>query len=159
MERRREARRGSGRCPNPVASTLGWRRGRDGASTSHIRRLWPVGRSEKFNAQMTKSDFVPLANPAADLAPLREKLITAATRVIDRGSYVLGMEVAEFEQRMANRLGVLGTVGVASGTDALVLALLALGIGSGDEVITVSHTAGPTVAAIHMVGATPVLVD
>jgi dTDP-4-amino-4,6-dideoxygalactose transaminase len=108
---------------------------------------------------MTRSDIIPLANPATDLAPLREKIVAAAARVIERGTYVLGSEVAEFEQRMASRLGVSGTVGVASGTDALVLALLALGVGPGQEVITVSHTAGPTVAAIRMVGAIPVLVD
>jgi dTDP-4-amino-4,6-dideoxygalactose transaminase len=108
---------------------------------------------------MTGADIIPLANPAMDLAPLREKLVAAAARVIERGSYVLGSEVAGFEQRMASRLGVLGTVGVASGTDALVLALLALGVGPGQEVITVSHTAGPTVAAIRVVGAIPVLVE
>src|SRR5215831_6804764 len=108
---------------------------------------------------MKSSDIVPLANPALDLADVQEKLVAAAARVLKRGSYVLGPEVAEFEQRMAIRLGVSGTVGVASGTDALVLALLALGIGPGQEVITVSHTAGPTVAAIQMVGAVPVLVD
>ena len=108
---------------------------------------------------MISPDIVPLANPAMDLADVREKLVAAAARVIERGSYVLGPEVTEFEQRMAIRLGVPGTVGVASGTDALVLALLALGVGPGQEVITVSHTAGPTVAAIQIVGAIPVLVD
>ncbi len=108
---------------------------------------------------MISSDIIPLANPVNDLAPLREKLIAVAARVIDGGSYVLGPEVAEFEQRMAARIGVPATVGVASGTDALVLALLALGVGPDHEVITVSHTAGPTVAAIRIVGATPVLVE
>ena len=79
--------------------------------------------------------------------------------VVERGSFILGPEVARFEEAMAARLGLPGAVGVASGTDALVLALVALGIGPGHEVITVSHTAGPTVAAIHMVGAIPVLVE
>lgn len=104
-------------------------------------------------------EIVPLANPAGDLAPLRDQIAAAITRVIDSGTYILGPQVAGFEQRMAARLGVPGAVGVASGTDALVLALLAAGVGAGDEVITVSHTAGPTVSAIRMVGSVPVLVD
>jgi dTDP-4-amino-4,6-dideoxygalactose transaminase len=108
---------------------------------------------------MTSLNLIGLADPAADLAPDREDILAAITRVIDRGWYVLGPEVAGFEQQMATRLGLPGTVGVASGTDALVLALLGLGIGPGQEVITVSHTAGPTVAAIRIVGAIPVLVE
>ena len=79
--------------------------------------------------------------------------------MIDSGQYMLGPEVTKIEKSFAERLGVAGAVGVASGTAALELALLALGVGRGDEVITVSHTAGPTVAAICMTGATPVLVD
>src|SRR5690606_35086633 len=63
------------------------------------------------------------------------------------------------ERRMASQLGAAGAVGVASGTDALVLGLLALGVTPGDAVITVSHTAGPTVAAIRMTGGVPVLID
>jgi dTDP-4-amino-4,6-dideoxygalactose transaminase len=102
---------------------------------------------------------IPLADPKADLAHLRSEILAAVARVLDGGSYILGPEVADFERDMARRIGVPGAVGVASGTDALVLALRALRISDGDEVITVSHTAGPTVAAIHMVGAVPVLVD
>jgi len=108
---------------------------------------------------MSSLSLVPLADPAADLARHREAILAAIGGVIDRGAYILGPEVARFEELMAERLGVPGAVGVASGTDALVLALVALGIGAGDEVITVSHTAGPTVAAIRMVGAVPVLVE
>ncbi len=103
--------------------------------------------------------MILLSNPAGDLAVLREKIVAAMARVLDRGLYILGPEVAGFEQQMASRLGVPGTVGVASGTDALVLALTVLGITAGQEVITVSHTAGPTVAAIRMIGAIPVLVE
>jgi dTDP-4-amino-4,6-dideoxygalactose transaminase len=102
---------------------------------------------------------VPLSNPTADLAHLRDHLIAAITRVIDSGPYILGPELAAFERELQERLGVAGAVGVGSGTEALVLALLAIGIEPGDEVITVSHTAGPTVAAIRMIGAIPVLVD
>jgi dTDP-4-amino-4,6-dideoxygalactose transaminase len=102
---------------------------------------------------------VPLADPRADLAPLRTEILDAIARVVDSGGYILGQEVATFEQQLAQRVGASGAVGVGSGTDALVLALLAVGVLPGDEVITVSHTAGPTVAAICMIGAIPVLVD
>jgi dTDP-4-amino-4,6-dideoxygalactose transaminase len=108
---------------------------------------------------VTSSSLVPVADPGADLALHREGILAAMRAVVERGSYILGPEVAGFEQAMAARLGLPGAVGVASGTDALVLALLALGIEPGQEVITVSHTAGPTVAAIRMVGAMPVLVE
>jgi dTDP-4-amino-4,6-dideoxygalactose transaminase len=102
---------------------------------------------------------IPLADPRADQAHLRADILAAVARVVDGGTYILGGEVAEFERSFARSIGAADAVGVASGTDALALALLALGIGSGDEVITVSHTAGPTVAAIRMVRAIPVLVD
>ena len=102
---------------------------------------------------------VPLANPSAETAPYREAILEATARVLDGGYYILGPEVRAFEEAMTQSLGVQGCCGVASGTDALALALTTLGVGSGDEVITVSHTAGPTVAAILMTGATPVLVD
>lgn len=104
-------------------------------------------------------DRIPVANPCADLAFLRKDIMAAIARVIDSGQYVLGSEVATLEKKLAQRLGTAGTVGVGSGTDALVIGLLALGIGPGDEVITVSHTAGATVDAVLIVGAVPVLVD
>jgi len=102
---------------------------------------------------------VPLADPKAENARLRDALFAAMVGVVDRGSYILGSEVAAFEAEMAASLGVPGVVGVGSGTDALVVALLALGVGNGDEVIIPSHTAGPTCAAVAMVGAIPVLID
>jgi len=78
---------------------------------------------------------------------------------LDSGSYILGEEVNAFEKEFAQYLGAGFAVGCGSGTDALVLALKALDIGSGDEVIVPSHTAVPTVAAVVMAGATPVYVD
>jgi dTDP-4-amino-4,6-dideoxygalactose transaminase len=102
---------------------------------------------------------IPLADPRGDLAHLRSDILAAVARVLDAGAYVLGSEVAEFERRIAGRFGVTGAVGVGSGTDALVLALLGLGVSSGDEVITVAHTAGATVAAIRIAGAVPVFID
>src|SRR5262249_17932185 len=73
--------------------------------------------------------------------------------------YILGQEVAAFEAEFARYLGVRDAVGVGSGTDALHLALRACGVGPGDAVITASHTAVATVAAIELAGAAPVLVD
>lgn len=102
---------------------------------------------------------IRLSDPRADLADSRDDILAAIAKVVDSGQYILGPQVDEFERRMASQLGAAGTVGVASGTDALVLGLLALGVTPGDEVITVSHTAGPTVAAIRMTGAVPVLID
>jgi len=104
-------------------------------------------------------DLVPLSDPGGDSAGLRSEIAAALMRVVDSGSYILGPEVEAFEKRLAASVGVAEAVGVGSGTDALVIAMLGLGIGPGDEVITVSHTAGATVAAIRIVGAVPVLVD
>jgi len=80
-------------------------------------------------------------------------------RVFDSGNYILGQEVEYFERTFAEYCGVAHAIGVGNGTDALILALRALGIGPGDEVITASHTAVATVAAVLACGATPVLVD
>ena len=89
----------------------------------------------------------------------KDEIDKAVHRVLDSGRYILGQEVAAFEQEFARYLGVHHAVGVGSGTDALHVALRACGIGPGDAVVTVSHTAVATVAAIHLCGATPVLVD
>jgi dTDP-4-amino-4,6-dideoxygalactose transaminase len=79
--------------------------------------------------------------------------------VLDGGSYILGGEVAAFERSFADYLGAGHAIGVNSGTDALHLALRVCGVGPGDAVVTVSHTAVATVAAIELAGAVPVLVD
>lgn len=89
----------------------------------------------------------------------KEEIDAAITRVLDSGRYILGEEVRSFEEEFARYTGVKYGIGVGSGTDAITLALKACGIGPGDEVITVSHTAVATVAAIELSGATPVLVD
>ena len=89
----------------------------------------------------------------------KDEIDAAVARVLQSGWYILGAEVAAFEREFAAFCGVAECVGVNSGTDALALALAALGVGTGDEVITVAHTAVATVAAIAMLGATPVLVD
>ncbi len=80
-------------------------------------------------------------------------------RVVDGGWYILGSEVRHFEEEFADRFKLGSAVGVGNGTDALALALRSLGVGPGDRVATVSHTAVATVAAIEMTGAQPVMVE
>ena len=99
------------------------------------------------------------ADPRANYLAHRAELLAAVERVLEGGHYILGPEVAAFESEFAAYVGAGHAVGVASGTDALRVGLSALGVGPGDSVLTVSHTATATVAAIEMAGATPVLVD
>jgi dTDP-3-amino-3,4,6-trideoxy-alpha-D-glucose transaminase len=99
---------------------------------------------------------VDLARRAARLAP---ELEPAIARVVASGVYLLGPELAAFESELAGYSGRRHAVGVASGTDALRLSLLAMGIGPGDEVIVPAFTAVPTAAAVCAVGATPVFAD
>ncbi len=96
-------------------------------------------------------------NPIYDM--LRDEMNEAVQRVLRSGWYILGPEVEAFEAEFAAYHGGGYTVSVANGTDAIELALKAYDIGRGDEVITVSHTAQPTVNAIEQTGATPVLVE
>ena len=98
-------------------------------------------------------------NPTAQFQSYRVEILEAIQRVCEKGPYILGPEVEAFEQEFAAYHTVPYCVGVGSGTDSLALTLQAFGIGPGDEVITVSHTALATVAAIVMTGATPVLID
>lgn len=102
---------------------------------------------------------IPQADPRANYLAHKGEIDAAIARVLEGGRYILGQEVAAFEEEFAAYLGMRHAVGVASGTDALELALRAAGVGSGDAVFTVSHTAVATVAAIERSGATPVLVD
>ena len=83
----------------------------------------------------------------------------AIERVVESGWLVLGQEVLEFEKEFSSYIGTKYAIGVNSGSDALFLALKALGIGSDSEVITVSHTVTSTVDCIVRCGATPVFVD
>ena len=99
------------------------------------------------------------ANPAAQFHSYQAEIEAAALAVMRSNRYILGAEVEALENEFANYIGAQSTIGVANGTDALEIAIRALDIGQGDEVITVSHTAVATVAAIEAAGATPVLVD
>ena len=94
-----------------------------------------------------------------EYAETKDEIIKAITDVFDSGILILGPKVKEFESEYARYHGVNYAVGCDNGTNAIMLSLHALGIGSGDEVITVSNTAIPTVSAIVTVGATPVFVD
>ena len=106
-----------------------------------------------------ETKFIPVADPSRQYFEHVQAFQTTALRVLEGGRYILGQEVRTFEEAFARFIGVGHCVAVNSGTDALVIALKALGLGEGDEVITVSHTAVATVAAIELAGAVPVLVD
>ncbi|PIE32001.1 erythromycin biosynthesis sensory transduction protein eryC1 [candidate division KSB3 bacterium] len=98
-------------------------------------------------------------NLAREYQQIREAVDPVVARVLERGWFILGPEVEAFEQAFCQYVGSNYCVSAASGTEALALALMAYDIGSGDEVLTVSHTAVPTATAISMTGAKPVFVD
>jgi dTDP-4-amino-4,6-dideoxygalactose transaminase len=105
------------------------------------------------------SNLILFCDLQAGYAALSEEIDQAALRVLKSGWYILGSEVASFEQEFAAFLGCSQAIGVASGTDALSLAIRACGLKPGDAAITVSHTAVATVAALELAGVIPVLVD
>lgn len=107
----------------------------------------------------TSSIKIPYANIAGQHAPIKMALLEAIAGVIDRGQFILGEEVSTFEKRFAKLCGVRFAVAVNSGTDALILALRALGVGSGDEIITVPNSFIASTSCISLVGARPVFVD
>ena len=102
---------------------------------------------------------VPLCDIQAQYRALKEEIDTAVLRVLGSGQAILGPEVTAFEQETATFCGAQFGVGCGSGTDALVLALRALDIGPGDEVIVPPFTFFATVSAVCRIGATPVFVD
>ncbi|MFV1986145.1 MAG: DegT/DnrJ/EryC1/StrS family aminotransferase [Gemmatimonadota bacterium] len=102
---------------------------------------------------------MPLSDPVREYRELAHEIDSAVLEVLRSGRYVLGDTVAEFEASFADRVGVRFAVGVASGTDALRLALEAVGVGPGDEVITTPFTFPATATAIMATGATPVFAD
>jgi aminotransferase EvaB len=93
------------------------------------------------------------------LEPIHDEVMGAMERVLRSGRLILGAETEAFEAEFAAYVGAKHCIGVSSGTTALHLALMALGVGHGDEVITVSNTCVPTISAIELTGATPVFVD
>ena len=103
--------------------------------------------------------MIRCANPLEQYNSYKKEIDTAISSVLTKGNYILGDEVKSFEQEFSDFIGVDYGIGVGNGTDALLVALKACGIGPEDEVITVSHTAVATATSIIMSGAKPVLVD
>jgi len=116
----------------------------------------PVDANGKGRVRITP---VPQGQPRANYLAYKDEIDTAVARVLASGRYILGDETSAFESEFAGFVGARHGIGVASGTDALILGLRALGVGPGDGVVTVSHTSVATVAAIELAGARPILVD
>jgi len=112
-----------------------------------------------IRSQSEDTRMIFCSNPKAQFLAHKDEIDIAVSHVLQTGRYILGEEVEAFEKEFANYIGVSFGIGVGSGTDAIHLALKACEIGPGDEVITVSHTAIATVAAIQLTGAKPVFVD
>ena len=102
---------------------------------------------------------VPLLDLTAQYRPIREEILAAIARVCDSQRFILGAEVDALEQELASRLEAEHAVAVSSGTDALLVTLMALGIGPGAEVITPTYSFFATAGTVSRLGATPVFVD
>jgi dTDP-4-amino-4,6-dideoxygalactose transaminase len=111
------------------------------------------------DATRTAATMIPLLDLHAQYAPLRDKILAAVTRVCDSQRYIMGPEVTAFESEIAALIGVTHAVSVSSGTDAVLLALMALDVTAGDEVITSTYSFFATAGAIARLGARPVLLD
>ncbi len=108
---------------------------------------------------MTVRTKVPLLDLEAQYRPIRQEILEAITRVCDSQRFIQGPEVEALERELAETLEVADAVGVSSGTDALLVAMMALGVGAGDEVITSTYSFFATAGCIARLGAIPKLVD
>jgi len=108
---------------------------------------------------MSDTTGVPLLDLQAQYRPLRAEILAAIERVCDSQRFIMGPEITALEHEMAAMLGVRHAVAVSSGTDALLLALMALDIKAGDEVVTPTYSFFATAGAVARLGARPVLVD
>src|SRR5581483_859844 len=149
--RRRDRCRG----PDPARTPDGARPAGDGSTGRPARSSG----SALSRALLNEMDQLPYVDLPRQHAVLKTELLQAIGRVLDHAQFVLGEEVAEFERRFAALCTVTYAIGVNSGTDALVLALSALDVGPGDEVITVPNSFVATTSAIRLLGARPVFVD
>jgi dTDP-4-amino-4,6-dideoxygalactose transaminase len=102
---------------------------------------------------------VPLLDLSAQYEPLRDEILAALARVADSQRFILGAEVEAFEQAIASVVGVRHAIGASSGTDALLMALMALDIGPGDDVVMPTYSFFATAGSVARLGATPKLVD
>lgn len=102
---------------------------------------------------------VPFVNLGLQNRLIREELLESVARVLESGQFILGEELAKFESSFAGLCGTKYAVGVANGTDALFLAMKALGIGKGNEVITAPNSFLASASSIHLAGGTPVFAD
>lgn len=114
---------------------------------------------QKIQGGAQPKSKIPMADLKAQYALIREEIQAAMARVLASSQFILGPEVVAFERAFADHCGVRHAVGVHSGTSALYLALLALGVGPGDEIITVPFTFVATAEAVSWTGARPVFVD
>ena len=119
----------------------------------------PEPRVEVRTAASTAANAFEFLDLKAQFATIRGEVMAAVTRVMESQHFILGSEVVEFEKEIAAQLGAKHAIGCASGSDALLLALMASGIGAGDEVITTPFTFIATGGAIARAGAKPVFVD
>ena len=102
---------------------------------------------------------IPLVDLQAQLASIRSEILEAVTRCVDSGRYLLGPEVERLEKRIAELCAVPYAVGASSGTDALLMSLMALDVGPGDEVVTTAYSFFATAGVVARLGATPVFAD
>ncbi|MGB8330102.1 MAG: DegT/DnrJ/EryC1/StrS family aminotransferase [Polyangiales bacterium] len=118
----------------------------------------PARRLEKHR-KASLMTMVPYVDLVKQNAALRPRILEAVDRVLCHGHFINGPEVDALERELVDKLGVGHVIGVASGTAALTLAMRALGVGPGDEVITVAHSYVATATSIMLIGATPVFID